>query len=159
MSGFPQHIIHDSDYNDAEHAQLGLKRFAQIIDGRAHWIFRAEFAPPYAPPADVLVEVTDRPEVKEGWLYDAKTGQFTDPASLITDEQRLKEIRTERNILIAETDWIMLRHRDEVELGGERTLTDQQAAALALYRGALRDMPNTCDPRSPVWPVKPDFLP
>jgi hypothetical protein len=58
-------------------------------------------------------------------------------------EQPWKELRQERNRLIAETDYLAL---------SDSTLTTEMAA----YRQALRDLPaNTTDPANPVWPVKP----
>jgi len=58
-------------------------------------------------------------------------------------EQPWKELRQERNRLLAETDYLAL---------SDSTLTTEMAA----YRQALRDLPaNTTDPTNPVWPVKP----
>ena len=54
-----------------------------------------------------------------------------------------KNLRAERNRLLAETDYLAL---------ADATLTDEMRA----YRQALRDLPaNTADPANPVWPVKP----
>ena len=53
-----------------------MKRFAQIIDNKVYYIYVEEQRPPF--PDDVLlIDVTDQPEVQEGWDYDAKTGEFT----------------------------------------------------------------------------------
>ena len=58
-------------------------------------------------------------------------------------EQPWKELRQQRNCLIAETDYLAL---------SDSTLTTE----MATYRQALRDLPaNTTDPTNPVWPVKP----
>ena len=58
-------------------------------------------------------------------------------------EQPWKELRQERNRLIAETDYLAL---------SDSTLS----ADMAAYRQALRDLPaNTTDPTNPVWPEKP----
>jgi hypothetical protein len=58
-------------------------------------------------------------------------------------EYQWKELRQQRNRLIAETDYLAL---------SDSTLTTEMAA----YRQALRDLPaNTTDPTNPVWPVKP----
>lgn len=59
-------------------------------------------------------------------------------------EQPWKELRQERNRLIAETDYLAL---------SDSTLS----AEMATYRQALRDLPaNTTDPANPVWPTKPE---
>jgi len=58
-------------------------------------------------------------------------------------EYQWKELRQERNRLIAETDYLAL---------SDVTLTTE----MATYRQALRDLPaNTTDPANPVWPVRP----
>jgi hypothetical protein len=55
----------------------------------------------------------------------------------------MKELRRNRDRLIAETDWWA---------SADRTMTAEQLA----YRQALRDLPaNTTDPANPVWPTKP----
>lgn len=59
-------------------------------------------------------------------------------------EQPWKELRQERNRLIAETDYLAL---------SDSTLS----AEMTTYRQALRDLPaNTTDPANPVWPTKPE---
>ena len=61
----------------------------------------------------------------------------------VAAEQALKALRTRRNQLLAETDYLAL---------ADSTLTDEMRS----YRQALRDLPaNTVDPANPVWPVKP----
>ena len=54
-----------------------------------------------------------------------------------------RNLRSKRNHLLAETDYLAL---------ADATLTDEMRA----YRQALRDLPaNTTDPANVVWPVKP----
>jgi hypothetical protein len=61
----------------------------------------------------------------------------------VAAEQALVNLRTKRNRLIAETDYLAL---------SDATLTDE----MSTYRQALRDLPaNTTDPANPVWPTKP----
>lgn len=58
-------------------------------------------------------------------------------------DQQWKELRLERERLIAETDYLAL---------SDSTLSTE----MATYRQALRDLPaNTTDPANPVWPTKP----
>ena len=65
----------------------------------------------------------------------------------INAENILKELRRQRNQLLAETDWVITMHK---ELG------TNIPAAWKTYRQALRDLPaNTEDPANPVWPTKP----
>lgn len=82
--------------------------------------------------------------------FDADGNQITldqsvvDAAAVeVAAEQALARLRTKRNQLLAETDYMAL---------SDATLSaDMQA-----YRLALRDLPaNTSDPANPTWPVKP----
>ena len=58
--------------------------------------------------------------------------------------EQMKELRSRRNQLLAETDYLGLP-----DLGGF-------SAEMTAYRQALRDLPaNTTDPANPVWPTKP----
>ena len=59
--------------------------------------------------------------------------------------EQMKELRSRRNQLLAETDYLGLP-----DLGGF-------SAKMTAYRQALRDLPaNTTDPANPVWPTKPE---
>ena len=61
----------------------------------------------------------------------------------VAAEQALSSLRSKRNQLLTETDYLAL---------ADSTLTDEMRS----YRQALRDLPaNTVDPANPVWPVKP----
>ena len=90
-------------------------------------------------------------------IIDDSTGAFDSDGNRITIDQALvdaavaelqveaqwKELRQQRNLLIAETDYLAL---------SDSTLS----AEMATYRQALRDLPaNTTDPANPDWPVKP----
>lgn len=56
-------------------------------------------------------------------------------------------LRAERDRLLAETDWVVVKSQE----AGEAV-----PAAWQAYRTALRDLPaNTSDPANPVWPTKP----
>lgn len=58
-------------------------------------------------------------------------------------ENAWKSLRTKRNQLLAQTDYLAL---------ADHTLS----ADMTAYRQALRDLPsNTTDPANPVWPTKP----
>jgi len=61
----------------------------------------------------------------------------------VAAEQALFRLRSKRNQLLTETDYLAL---------ADSTLTDEMRS----YRQALRDLPtNTTDPANPVWPTKP----
>ena len=78
------------------------------------------------------------------WILE--DGAIVAPPSPSTEEL-MSRLRSERNRLLAETDWEIVKHK---ELG------TNIPAALKSYRAALRDLPaNTSDPANPTWPVKP----
>jgi len=64
--------------------------------------------------------------------------------STITPERKWSEIRSERNRLLAESDWTQI---------GDVTL--QSKTEWLAYRQALRDITKQADPFNIVWPVKP----
>ena len=51
-------------------------KFAQIVDDKVHWIFESEEKPVFAPYI-ILIDITDREDIEEGWTY--KDGEFTKP--------------------------------------------------------------------------------
>jgi type IV secretory pathway protease TraF len=82
--------------------------------------------------------------------YDADGNEVTLDADAVAAEtitvdnaRNLASLRSQRNQLLAETDYLAL---SDVTLSTE----------MAEYRQALRDLPaNTSDPANPTWPVKP----
>lgn len=75
-------------------------RFAQILNGQAHWVFEAEQKPEFAPNI-VLVEAG--PEVQEGWLWDGEV--FRPPQGSDPAEQALEEVKTAKLAELAEARW------------------------------------------------------
>ena len=76
-----------------------MKRFVQIVGNTAYWIFEAEELPPY-PNTEDFIDITDKPEVQEGYVYNSETGEFTAPVvldptpiePLPTVEERLEQL-------------------------------------------------------------------
>ena len=91
---------------------------------------------------DIILESDE--SIIEG-MYEAEKYKIIDGAAV---EQTLEEdIRTPRNVLLAESDWTQLP---------DSPLTDAKKAEWAAYRSALRSLPdNTTDPANPTWPSKP----
>lgn len=72
--------------------------------------------------------------------------------------ERAATARVQRDGALAATDWIVARHRDEMEAGDVLTLHPEQYAALQTYRQALRNI--TSQPGFPdvTLPAAPDFI-
>lgn len=71
--------------------------------------------------------------------------QIEQPAVVaVTTEQALA--RGWRDSEVSRVTWLRDRHRDEVELGSETSITPEQYAQLLLYIRDLRD-----------WPAAPEF--
>ena len=78
-----------------------------------------------------------------GWSY--IDGVFSEPVIVKTDEEKSKEIRFQRNILISKTDWMAC---SDVNMSAE----------WASYRQALRDITdhvNFPDLEDSDWPEAP----
>ena len=94
-----------------------------------------------------LVEAT---EGAIGWTY--TNGVFTnpnEPTQQELDDLQAKNVRSKRDILLAETDWTVLQ---------DSPLTSAQTADWVIYRQALRDI--TDHENFPYledadWPTKP----
>lgn len=58
-----------------------------------------------------------------------------------TSEELAEKERRWRDRVISTTEWIVTRHRDEVDMGQETMITPEQFSELLRYRQALRDWP------------------
>lgn len=75
-----------------------------------------------------------------------------------TPEQVIARERALRDSLLAASDWVVARHRDEVDAELPTTLTSEQFKGLLAYRQLLRDLPaNEEFPDLPM-PDAPEFL-
>ena len=67
--------------------------------------------------------------------------------------------RTWRDTALASLVWLRDRHRDQLEISGETTLTAEQFNELLVYMQALRDWPQSPDfPGSQHRPAAPDWI-
>jgi len=73
-------------------------------------------------------------------------------------EKTLEAIIVERDSILADTDFLVVRHRDQLDTGTPTTLSAEQYAELLTYRQTLRDFPTTVDFDNVVWPTPPSFL-
>ncbi len=91
-------------------------KFAQILYDRAHWVFEADEKPEFAPNI-VLVDITSKPEVQEGWDYNRETGEFTAPVipepTPIEPQPTVEEMQAQT---LLNTEYLV--SRSELGLGG-----------------------------------------
>ena len=95
-----------------------------------------------------------------------KDGKFVTMWQALSHDNKVDEVRKRRNSLLAETDWLVLRHEDQLRLKIITTLSDVQYNRLLSYRQALRDIVDTIgstvDSVNSIddisWPTKPDFI-
>jgi len=64
--------------------------------------------------------------------------------------------RNERDALLLDSQWLVQRHRDQIEVAEPTTLTSDQYKALLTYRQALRDVTTQAGfPNNIAWPSYP----
>lgn len=75
------------------------------------------------------------------------------PAALASRE------RAWRNNVLQDTQWLVWRDAEELEVGEGTTLRTEEFKQLLAYRQALRDWPNDLEfPDTQARPVEPDWL-
>lgn len=63
--------------------------------------------------------------------------------------------KSKRNDLLTSTDWLVMRHRDQVESKVNTTLTETQYEALQAYRTELRNLPEQSGFPNLTFPTLP----
>ncbi|CAG9177890.1 XkdW family protein [Cupriavidus pampae] len=108
-----------------------------------------------------LIDRLDRngPQIAT-WDYagapEPSTAQLQEVAEDAAREAIARDVRFDRDNLLAADDWLVQRHRDQVDAGSPTALTAPQYADLLRYRQALRDMPTQSGfPSNVDWPSRP----
>ncbi|WP_460146633.1 phage tail assembly chaperone [Pseudomonas sp. S2_A02] len=79
------------------------------------------------------------------------------PIAVADDQEAIG--RAWRDAEIIRVTWLRDRHRDEVEIGAETTISAEQYAELLAYIKALRDWPATAEfPAEDSRPVMPEWM-
>jgi hypothetical protein len=66
-------------------------------------------------------------------------------------------LKDTRSNLLSRTDWLSIRHRDQLEASIPTSLTSEQFSELMVYRQALRDWPVSGDYNEP-YPAQPSWM-
>lgn len=102
-------------------------------------------------PTDILIE--SNIEVSPNKTYSLSNGEIvvTDfiPAEDIAAIAQWESVRTERNKLLQDTDWIAIKAYE---------LNETMSNGWKEYRQSLRDVTNQSDPFNIEWPAKPSVL-
>jgi hypothetical protein len=87
-----------------------------------------------------------------------KSGEFGPIGDFVgpTNDDLASAARSKRDELLAASQWLVDRHRDELDASVPTTLTAAQFAGLQAYRQALRSITDQSGfPTSIDWPVSP----
>lgn len=112
-----------------------------------HFINEEELQP-YLDQGFVSISDEDQKLYASGQYIRGTDGKPTErPPHAPTTEKNLADIRAKRDRLLFDTDKYMLV---------DYPITDAKREAWKIYRQALRDMPETCDPGNPIWSERPE---
>lgn len=75
-----------------------MRKFVQIENKKAHWVFEAEEKPEFAP-SIVMLDITGNVNIQEGWDYDEATGEFTEPVFVEPEPEPTPDTTIEEYIL------------------------------------------------------------
>ena len=82
-----------------------------------------------------------------------------------TPEEQFQEMKWQRNRMLDDSDWIALRHEDQLKTGLSTALSDTVFKSFLKWRQQLRDMPETFSQSKttqPRWtwpPMPPELMP
>ncbi len=109
----------------------------------------------------VLIDRQDEkgPEIAS-WDYAAAPEPTMAQLQAVVDDAArgalARDVRADRDQRVAVDDWLVQRHRDQVDAGTPTVLTAAQYSGLLTYRQALRDVPLQAGfPSDIAWPVRP----
>ena len=169
--------IHAHSFNNDAHS--GYTKYAQVVYSVTKYgkplptvtqIVYADFDPN----TDINfgegcrhVALTENDEVSPGMVLDPTSPvpdnntflKFEDAFRILhTDYELMHYVRERRAHALASCDALVMRHRDQLDLGTTTTLTAAQYTELLTYRQALRDLPDTVDLDDIKLPEMPSFM-
>jgi hypothetical protein len=104
------------------------------------------------------LEVIANPVLGKVRAHDEKGLPYLVDAPVVVPDSGVIE-RAWRDAELSSVIWLRDRHRDQLDIGSDTTLTVEQFAELLLYMQALRDWPQSPDfPDSEHRPVAPAWI-
>jgi hypothetical protein len=87
--------------------------------------------------------------IKANWEHIRETFHELEIAFVSITEKKINSLY--------DTDWVVLRHQEQVLAGTQTSITSQQFEELLAYRQALRDIPSSLEQSEDTinWPVSP----
>lgn len=80
-------------------------------------------------------------------------------SAIVPTATKADDERAWRDAMLSSVAWLRERHRDQLEIGGETTLTSEQFNEQLVYMQALRDWPQSADfPDNQHRPTAPDWI-
>ncbi|UTH76115.1 phage tail assembly chaperone [Chromobacterium sp. IIBBL 290-4] len=111
---------------------------------------------------DIVLNMETGATIPEGvWLWNQyqdwlAAGNTPLPVDLPDRGLLASQVRVQRDSHLFATEWLVQRHRDEIDLGRPATLNQETFNQLMAYRQALRDVPlQTGFPERVDWPKVP----
>lgn len=87
----------------------------------------------------VMTVVSSMPQLPEGFQVLGKAEELPEAMEEIEASSQAESAKAEARQLLADTDWKVIRHRDQVDAGAPTSLTVEQFAQLLTDRQAARD--------------------
>jgi hypothetical protein len=95
----------------------------------------------------------------EGFIPISEAEALALAAAQTPEVDLIEQERRWRDDELLSVIWLRDRHRDQLEIGGDTTLTNDRFAELLLYMQALRDWPQSPDfPQSQHRPIALDWI-
>lgn len=127
-----------------------MDEIAAIVAGNDAW--GAEGDAFFYSNAGNVLPMPAKPDSDYTWDQATESWLLLQPAI----DARANAARSKRSGLINGSEWLMARHRDEIDRGVATTLTAAQFTALLDYRQVLRDLPSQPGfPLDITWPTSP----
>jgi len=118
-----------------------------------------------SPASETVVAVESTPILVDGsWIQSwTQSARYTDEELAAQEQEKIDykwiNMRSKRDEALAESTWVLERHKEEKELELETSITETEYLAWLTYRQQLRDFPSTISNiNAYTLPTKPGVL-